>query len=360
MIEKSRLKVAHLTSVHAPFDTRIFHKECKSLARAGYDTYLVVVHDKNEQVEGVKVTAVKRQVGRVRRMILTVFQTYKAALKIDADVYHLHDPELIPIGLALKRHKKIVVFDSHEDYPADIMSKPWISKGIRKYVAKLFTYIEKYSFPKFDAVITVHEQIAGRLKKIQPNTIIVHNFPVLNESFDAVKERLDKFVWLGMLNPVRGSVQIDKALTLTEDVSLDVIGPVSNFNNDNKKIALLGTFPQRVAMEMASRYLAGLVTYLPEPNHVDALPNKLFEYMALGLPVIASDFPKWRSIVEDAGCGLLVNPNSPAEIAQAMQWMLENKMEAAEMGLRGRAAVLKKYSWFSEEKALLKLYEGFH
>lgn len=353
------MKIAHLTSVHGVFDTRIFHKQCKSLARAGYDTYLVVVHDKDERIDDVQIKAIGRAKGRIARMLGTVWKTYQSALRLNADVYHLHDPELIPVGLALKHRNKIVIFDSHEDYPADIMSKHWIPVPFRKYVSKAFSSLEKYALPKFDAVVTVHEQIATRLAKIQPNTVVVHNFPVIESEFNPVDHRLTKFVWLGLLSPIRGSVQIDAALKLVDNVELDVIGPVSKFDSIPGKVTLLGSFPQHKAMEIASRYLAGLVTYLPEPNHINALPNKLFEYMALGLPVIASDFPKWRKIIESAGCGLLVDPNSPEEIAQAMQWMLNNKDAAAEMGLRGREAVLEKYSWSSEEKTLLNLYDGF-
>jgi glycosyltransferase involved in cell wall biosynthesis len=161
-----------------------------------------------------------------------------------------------------------------------------------------------------------------------------------------------------MLSPIRGSAQIDAALGMLDGATLDVIGPVSNFTSGSGKMVVLGAFPQGEAMKMTAQYLAGLVTYLPEPNHIDALPNKLFEYMSLGIPVIASNFPKWKQIIEDADCGILVDPNSPNEIAQAMQWMLEHRNEAAEMGVRGRAAVVQKYSWSSEEQNLLKLYKG--
>lgn len=353
------MKIAHLTSVHGAFDTRIFHKQCKSLARAGYDVHLVVVHDKDELRDGVSIKALHRMHGRFNRMIKTVWNTYRAACAIDADIYHLHDPELIPVGLALKWRNKIVIFDSHEDYPADIMSKGWIPIRIRKHVSRAFAALEKYAFPKFDAVVTVHEQIARRIGQFQPKIVTVHNFPVLDPAFIVASPRIPRFVWLGMLSPIRGSAQIDAALKLLDGAALDVIGPVSNLAPDNKEITILGTFPQAEAMQMASQYLAGLVTYLPEPNHVDALPNKLFEYMALGLPVIASNFPKWKLIIEDAGCGLLVDPTSPNDIAKALQWILDNKRKAIEMGLRGRATVLVKYSWISEEKVLLDLYKGF-
>lgn len=353
------MKVVHLTTGHPAFDTRVFHKQCKSLATLGYDVYLVVPHDKDVFIDGVKIKAINKARNRLNRIIVSTWDAYRAALSLNADIYHLHDPNLIPVGLALKRRNKIVIFDSHEDFPADMMSKEWIPVGLRKYVRTAYSNLEKYAFPKFDAVITVHEQIYARIVKFQPKTFVVKNFPVIDMSFHVVEQRLPKFVWLGMLGPIRGALQIDAAMKIRNNAILDVIGTVIDFKPSSDNINLLGEFPYQEAMHIASNYLAGLVTYLPAPNHVDSLPNKLFEYMMMGLPIIASNFPKWRTIVEDAGCGILVNPNSPQEIAQAMQWMLDNQREAFKMGMRGRDAVMQKYSWLSEEKTLFEIYKGF-
>lgn len=352
------MKVAHLTTGHPAFDTRVFYKQCTSLAAEGYDVYLVAPHNEDVFAEGVHIKAINTPKSRFNRMIISAWHIYKAALIIDANIYHLHDPSLIPIGLALKLKNKYVIFDSHEDFPADIMSKEWIPVGIRKYISIAYSNIEKYALPKFDAVVTVHEQIYSRIVKFQSNTFIVKNFPVIDTSFQVVEQRLPKFVWLGLMCPVRGCSQIDVAMKIQNNIALDVIGTVLNFKPSSDNITLLGFFSHQKAMRIASKYLAGVITYLPEPNHVDALPNKLFEYMALGLPVIASNFPKWREIVEDAGCGILVNPNSPQEIAKAMQWMFDNQIEAFKMGMRGRDAVIQKYSWLTEEKTLFKMYKG--
>lgn len=353
------MKVAHLTTGHHPFDTRVFHKQCKSLAAVGYAVNLVVPHDKDVFVDGVNITAITVAKNRFNRIVISPWRAFRVALRIDADVYHLHDPDLIPVGLALKILKKVVIFDSHEDFPADILSKDWIPFGIRKWVSKIYTNLEKFAFSKFDAIITVHEQIYSRIVKYQPKTFIVKNFPVIDLAFHLVDQRQQKFIWLGMLCPLRGSSQLDEAVKLQDNVILDVIGTVLDFVPSSENIILLGGFPQRKAMQMAAQYLAGLVTYLPEPNHIDALPNKLFEYMSLGVPLIASDFPKWREIVEDADCGILVNPNSPKEISDAMRWMLSNQEEAFRMGLRGRETVTRKYNWVTEEKTLFDIYKGF-
>jgi len=351
------MKVAHLTNGHPVFDPRVFHKQCKSLATEGYDVYLVVPHNKDLFIDGVHIKAINIPKSRFNRIVISTWHAYRAALSLDADIYHLHDPNLIPVGLALKRRNKIVIFDSHEDFPADMMSKEWIPAGLRKYVSIIYAYLEKYALPKFDAVIAVHEQIYERIVQYQPKTFVVKNFPIIDMSFQVVEQRLPKFVWLGMLGPIRGASQIDAAMKIRNDTALDVIGTVIDFKPSSDNVKLLGEFSQKEAMHIASNYLAGLITYLPAPNHVDAMPNKLFEYMVMGLPVIASNFPKWRKIVEDAGCGILVDPNSPQEIAQAMQWMLDNQREAFQMGVRGRDAVLQKYSWFSEEKTLLEIYK---
>jgi glycosyltransferase involved in cell wall biosynthesis len=354
-----KMTIAHLTTGHPAFDTRVFHKQCKSLASFGYNVTLVVPHDKDVLADGVQIKAITVTENRLNRLILSPWRVYKVALSLDADLYHLHDPNLLPVGLALKRRGKIVFFDSHEDYPADIMSKEWIPLGLRKYISAIYAKYEKHAFKKFDAVITVHEQIQERIIKFQPNAFVVKNFPIVDAGFQPNEQRQAKFVWLGVFSPIRGSFQVDAAIEMKINASLDVIGTVLDFQPSSDKIKLLGVFSHHEAMRMASQYLAGLVTYLPEPNYADAMPNKLFEYMMMGLPVIASNFPKWRSIIEDANCGILVDPKSPQEIAKAMQWMLDNQQEAFEMGMRGRAAVLQKYNWASEERILFSVYKEF-
>ncbi|MCY1522537.1 Glycosyl transferases group 1 [compost metagenome] len=105
-----------------------------------------------------------------------------------------------------------------------------------------------------------------------------------------------------------------------------------------------------------SRSVAGVVTFLSAPNHIDAQPNKMFEYMSAGIPVVGSNFPLWKSIIEGNRCGVCVDPANPTEIAEAIDYLFTHQAEAREMGARGRAAVLDKYNWDGEGVKLLSLY----
>jgi glycosyltransferase involved in cell wall biosynthesis len=198
--------------------------------------------------------------------------------------------------------------------------------------------------------------------------VLVQNFPLLAElepPETAVAPRQPHFAYVGGLARIRGAIEMVDALARlsSPDIRLQMAG---GFPQDLgaelqsmpgwAKVDFVGWADRPTVARLLASCRAGLVLFHPEPNHVKAQPNKMFEYMAAGLPVIASDFPLWREIVEGAGCGLLVDPMDPQAIATAMQWIIDHPEEAAEMGRRGRAAVERTYNWEAESVKLVDLY----
>jgi len=366
MILSKKIKVCILTSVHPPFDIRIFHKEAKSLVKAGYNVTLIAAHDKPEMVDGIKLVFLPKPKNRLQRIIKTTWQVYKAGCEINADIYHFHDPELIPIGLLLKHRKKRVIYDVHEDVPSQNLSKAYIPTPLRKFISLIISLIETFSARRFDGVITATPFIKERFSKIGVNAINVNNFPLSSELLIAEsqwgkKERV--VCYIGNIDKIRGAVEMVEAIGETE-YKLLLAGNFEHSFEEKlkqlpgwKQVQVLGFLDRKSVVTIMASSMAGLVLFHPAPNHLNALPNKMFEYMSAGIPIIASDFPRWRQIIDNVGCGILVNPLDTKAIADGIRWIVKHPAEAKEMGLRGRRAVERSYNWEIEENKLINLYK---
>lgn len=367
-----RRKVCILTSVHPPFDTRIFHKQSKSLVRADYDVTLIAQHDKNEVVDGVKIVALPKPRNRFERMCLTTWRVFMRALKMKADVYHFHDPELTPVGLLLKLLTKgKVIYDVHEDYGKAILSKYYLPKYTRNVVAVSAGLMERLAAMFLDAVIAATDDILKQFSH-HKRAVAVYNFPIL-PGFTVREGSTDndtafRLIYAGGLTEERGISEIVQAmeyLDSSRNVKLVLYGKFVPEIYEEKvrrlkgfgRVEYLGwVSPEQLWLRMTEAS-SGIVCFHPYPNHISSMPNKIFEYMAAGLPAIASNFPLWKEIVEGNNCGLTVNPLNSKEIAGAVEYLIDHPAEARKMGENGRKAVLEKYNWETESKKLLKLYD---
>ncbi|HBI72832.1 MAG TPA: glycosyl transferase [Lachnospiraceae bacterium] len=364
-------KICHMTSAHEYNDMRIFLKECRTLHEAGYNVSFIVQHNKDEVIDGVQILGVAKPKNRKERMLKTTRQVYKRALECDADIYHFHDPELIIVGLRLKKSGKKVIYDVHEDVPRQILSKQWISIYLRKVISWLVEMLENYAAKWFDYIITATPYIKERFVKINKKTIDVNNYPILSElyisetNWSSSREKL--VCYIGGISKNRGIQEMVQALEKSHYFML----LAGNFESSDEREMLINKDGWRQVIELGyinraevkdvlSRARAGLVLFLPEPNHIHAQPNKLFEYMSAGIPVIGSDFPLWREIIESNNCGICVNPFNPNEIAYAIDWLIENPYQAEQMGSNGRKSVEDKYNWEKESKKILKVYEELY
>ena len=363
------MKVCHLTSVHSPHDIRIFIKECRSLNMEGYEVTYIVPNATSETKDGVKIIGIPSDAANERtRMIKTTKAVYEAALKVNADIYHFHDPELIPTGLKLKRKGKKVIHDIHEDVPRQILEKQWIPSPLRKSISVVFERYENYAAKKFDAVIAATPYICERFKKIGANAYNVNNFPILSELYAPDTDWSNKnstVCFIGGITKVRAAHEMVQAIEKT-DAQLIFGG---NIAPEQLKIDLqsykgwsqvkdLGFVNREIVADVMSESLAGLVLYHPLPNHINAQPNKMFEYMSAGIPVIGSAFPLWKEIIEGNRCGICVNPLEPNEIAQAIEWMTTHPEEAEIMGKNGRKAIEEQYNWEKESTTLISIYKN--
>jgi glycosyltransferase involved in cell wall biosynthesis len=358
-------KVCILTSVHPPFDIRIFHKEAKSLVKAGYNVTLVAQHHKDETLDGTRIVPLAKPKNRLERVTKTVWELYRKALWVNANIYHFHDPELIPIGLWLKYQGKKVIYDVHEDVPRQNLSKAYIPALLRKPISRMIEALEAFSARRFDGVVTATPFINRRFLELGANAVNVNNYPLATELALAENqwEKKEKAVcYVGKIAKIRGAYEMLEAIGKTE-YKLILAGYFEPGLEDKLKqlpgwrqvepLGFVGREGIRAAM---SRVVAGLVLLHPTINYIDALPVKMFEYMSAGLPVIASDFPLWRRIIEGVGCGLLVDPLNPRAIAEAMRWILNHPTEAEAMGRRGRQAVEQTYNWDTEAAKIIGLY----
>ena len=365
------MKIAHLTSGHSPNDTRVFLKECRSLAAAGHDVSLVFPGTaKQSNIDNVKLvgTGISPK-SRWDRILNTPKQVYKTGLSLKADVYHFHDPALIPYGRRLKEMGKIVIYDAHEDVPRQTLSKEYLFGPLRPLLARWLEAYENKAAKEFDLVIAATPTIAKRFSDIGARSEVVANYPLKSEfppiSPEYVRDSKTA-CYVGVMTKIRGFCEMVEAMNFLNGAKLVLAGPrpshdlVSIVANCEgwKKAETLGELDRTGIQNLLSRATVGLVVLQPIPNYLDAFPIKMFEYMAAGLPVIASNFPLWRKIVEDSGCGICVDPKSPKEIADAMQFIFENPDRAKAMGQRGREAVQSSLNWEHEEKKLLKAYES--
>lgn len=364
-----KIKVAHLSSAHPDGDVRIFHKECVSLAnnfnREGIEleVHLVLAGVEERTDRNVRIHSVPKNAGgRLKRMWATVNEVYKKAVALDADIYHFHDPELLRIALKLKRKGKIVIYDAHEDLPRQLMGKSYLK--FKKTISSFFESYENGVARRLDAVITATPFIRDRFKLVNPNCLDINNFPLESE-IEVVKEnssKENKVCFIGGISRIRGVRELVMAMEHV-DVKLDLAGGISeDLRNELsgmkgwENVNELGFIDRKTSLDVKKHSFAGVVTFLPLPNHINAQPNKIFEYMASGLPVIGSDFPLWREIIVDTNSGICVDPKDPKDIAKAIQYLKDHPEEARQMGENGRKMVEQKFNWRAEEEKLFNLY----
>jgi len=363
-----KISVAHLTSAHARNDTRIFLKQCRGLASNGYDVSLIVADGSGDEVvDGVTVLDVGAASGRLSRMFGASRRVYRKAVELNADIYHLHDPELIPFGLRLRRTGRTVIYDAHEDVPKQMLGKPYLGPRRLQALARAYASFERYAARRLDGIVAATPAIGDKFSRLNEHTAVVNNYPLIDELYtnDSWNRKNDTVCYVGGISAARGIREMVAAMdNVSSPARLLLAGMFFGPDLESEVESIpgwartnaLGFVGRDRLRSVLDESVAGLVTLHPTPNHLESHPIKMFEYMAAGIPVIASDFPLWRSIIEGAECGYCVDPLDPAAIAECIDRLVTDKDEARRLGENGRRAIIERYNWANEEKALLEFY----
>lgn len=364
--------IIHFTTVHPRDDSRIRSKQLDTLARAfGGRVSLYVqdgLGDEIDPVLGYRIVDTGPRLRRIRRMTVGAWRMVRAVRRARPAIAHFHDPELLPWAVLLRLSGIKVVYDVHEDVPRQVSRNPRLPQWARRVMPPLVSLAEWIGARLINGVVAASPVIADRFPA--GRTALVRNFPLLDELHAPDSTPMDKrpleFTYVGTISEDRNIYRMIEAVSRlpAKAARLRLAGTFSIEETQRRAEAMPEwssvkfegwTSREGVAAVLADGR-AGLVLLKPVPHEMETLPIKLFEYMAAGLPVISSDFPIWRAIVDGAECGLLVDPTDTDAIVKAMQWIIDNPDTSQEMGLRGRHAVEERFNWNLEAATLVRFY----
>lgn len=360
----------HVSSAHPLTDNRIHFRECVSLQKAGYEvTFIGVSTNSTSPSTGVALLSIPQR-NRLRRMLFSSAQAIFLAINTKAQIIHLHDPELIPYILPLRILGKKVIYDSHEDLSTQILNKPYL-RGFTAQIIGQFVklLLQLTRFANFSVAAT--ETIAQRLPS--KNVVLVRNFPPIRPEDTYLagqnsKKPRDLLVYPGVISSINGAeVMIDSLsceemptswrLNLAGRAAPEILSALKT-RAGWEKVIFHGQVDPDQARNIILESKIGVVVETDNPHSREGLPTKMFEYFAAGIPVIASDFPILRPIVLENNCGLLIEPNSPIKLAEAVNYYDENPEILEEHSKNAWRVSRTKFNWESEGASLVKAYSS--
>lgn len=365
------MKICHVTSVHSPEDGRIFRRACTSCARAGYETYLV---EKGESYtkNGVHIIGLKTPLlnNRLYRMTFFSLKAFIMSLRLNADLYHLHDPELLIYALLYKAFGKKVVFDSHENYLQQIRTKEYLPYPLRICISFLFDKYSRFVFKRIDGLTYPCVENNPYFLNLCPRVCSTDNLPWLDELYEkydssVVKENKTA-CYIGGLDESRGLTQMIKASYLA-GFKLYLAGPFSSEAYRDKITSLeeyscveyLGIIDRNEVLNLLNHVQVGLCTLLDVGQYykMNNLPTKVYEYMSMSIPTILNDSPYNISFNEKYKIGVCVSPKNISLYAKALSDIVDDP-HYLDYGQNGRRLIKDKMCWDIEQDNLLNMYNS--
>lgn len=363
-------RIVHVTSAHPRTDNRIFNKECRALANAGYEVHALVA-DGGQSVDGnFRIAGFPGEDARSKRVAMSSLRFLIALRRLEPDLVHAHDPELIPLLLAWKAlcRDSYIIYDAHEDLEEQVLHKDYIPRPMR-FATRLLARALINSADRFcDGIVAATNPIAGRFSRALVST--VENYPWLSD-FDAVAtaERGSSssgnvcLCYVGAPAHARGASVM---ANLLDDLAgkgihakLLIAGPVQDAAGaelvERSDVDYRGVLDASKVSSLLSEADIGLALLSPLPNYKAALPTKVFEYMAAGLPYIASDFEEWQDLFGPYQAGEHVDPEDRLAVVEAVFDILSDPIRARSMGVRGMRAISSDLNFEASSLRLLEL-----
>ena len=364
-------KIALLSTLHPRDDIRIFVKQACSLAEINdYEVHFLVYdglkNEVNKNVRIINVGGSQKESNRFFRLVLGSFFAIKYIIINKFDIVHFHDPELIFVGILLRLIGIKVIYDVHENVRMQILTKKWIKSGLRALVSKLFAFIEHNTAYFWNYVVCATPSIAKNFSHIS-NIIVINNYPIVQPNYQRknIKNIEIDVIYIGVISLERGITFLLDAILFDPKIRVCIVGRFDS--NDTKAICeshVIWKYVNYVSWsnkskvdDLLSKSLSGIVNFLPLENHIESQPNKLFEYMEAGLAVIASDFPLWRTLIEESSSGFLVDPTKSDSIYAAISNVTSNVEQSISMGSNGRKVIVKEFNWEFEKFKLYDIYK---
>ncbi len=371
-------RITILSSVHQALDNRVFYREARTLAGAGYDVTLVAVHDRDEERDGMHIRALPR-VARSRRPLLWQALA-RLAVESGADVFHIHDPELLLLTPYLRRKTgRPTIYDIHEANADFIAVKDYLPAPIRRPLSTTFRLLEPRLARGESGLIFADDAIAADFSTFPGPKATLFNFPgddLIRQGapVEPTGERQPVILYLGGLERNRGSALMIEAFAQVAArlpaARLLIVGhfmppeleaevrAAAAARGIGEAVEMTGRVPFAAIGDFLRRAAVGWVPWQPVAKNRKNIPTKLFEYMAFGLPVVSSDLPSTRPFVTDGENGRLVAAGDPAAHAAALLELLTDAPKAARMGQAGQRLVATQFNWAAMEGRLLGLYEA--
>ncbi len=364
------MRVCITTTVHPPTDGRVFHREAVTLSQAGHEVFLL--HQRGEGREtrqGVTIVGFPAPSSRAARAV-GASGLVKAALELRPDVVHVHDPDLLAPGAKLCRGARVAfIYDAHEDYVGMMDHKAWMPKLLRPAAKGWMARQELRYVRQATGVVAADRQLAGELRRLNPNTVVAHNFPSKRLFPRPEASRRPEIVYEGSISPVRGAYAMIEVVRRVREkypqVRLTMLGTIHAEEEEIRgRAAELGEgvvsiedpVPYERLHERLAGATAGLALLERNRKFLINLPSKLFDYMACAVPYLASDFPNIRRVPGEVG-GRLLDPRDLDGVAEIVGSFLKEPAASSGLGNRGRWAFEEKYNWEAESRGLLDMYE---